>query len=83
MLCYRAGLEKCDLVSKLQACLDQLDYCTGVAAAARRENAARFAFDIHVVSWQLGLPYEECRPSPERTSVNADYRTCSNRRRRV
>ena len=21
--------EKCDLVSKLQACLDQLDYCTG------------------------------------------------------
>jgi len=38
-----------------------------VAVAARRETAARFSFDIHVISWWLSLLYAEFRLSPNCT----------------
>ena len=49
------------------------------AEAARREAAARFAFEVRVVSWRCGLPYEECSPLPGRLSCGADNRTCARR----
>ena len=63
------------MVSLLGAALACRELTHTVAAAARQETAARFAFDNHVASWRLGMPYEECRPSQDSTSGGADYRT--------